>query len=262
MKANRLRHRGRAPARPRGLPRRRPGRARAGSRSCSATRRSGAARRRAGVVALGAGRVLAPARRAGIDAATARGPPPVTHVAYADAEAYAAWAGKELPSEAEWERAARGGLDGTVYAWGDEHSPQADASWPTLAGPLPVGEPAVRTAASGTSPVASVPAQRLRALRHGRQRVGVDGRLLHRGHDADAPRRAACRTTPGCAPRRQRLPARRGPPRKVIKGGSHLCAPNYCLRYRPAARQGESVDTSTTHIGFRCVVRAPGPDAA
>ena len=51
-------------------------------------------------------------------------------------------------------------------------------------------------------------------------------------------------------------------PRKVIKGGSHLCAPNYCLRFRPAARQGEAIDTSTTHIGFRCVLRAPGPDGA
>ena len=101
-----------------------------------------------------------------------------------------------------------------------------------------------------------LPAERLRALRHGRQRLGVDRRLLHAA--ATTATEAAC-----CAPHNPRVdaatalrsPRRARIPRRVIKGGSHLCAPNYCLRYRPAARQGEAVDTSTGHIGFRCIVR-------
>ena len=88
-----------------------------------------------------------------------------------------------------------------------------------------------------------LPAERLRALRHGRQRLGVDHRLL-RGMRETSP--------PCCAPQSA---VGESVPRRVIKGGSHLCAPNYCLRYRPAARQSETVDTSTSHIGFRCVVR-------
>jgi formylglycine-generating enzyme required for sulfatase activity len=109
-----------------------------------------------------------------------RGRHPVTQVAYEDAAAYAAWAGKALPTEAEWEYAARGGLDGKVFAWGDELAP--------------------------------------------------DGQMLVNSWQGEFPW-------------------------QIIKGGSHLCAPNYCLRFRPAAWQGEAVDTSTGHIGFRCVVR-------
>ena len=112
---------------------------------------------------------------------------------------------------------------------------------------------------AGTSPVKSFPPNGYGLYRHGGQRVGVDERLFLAG-----PRRRAT-TRPCCAPRNPRVsspdrsfaPGQPGGqlPRKVIKGGSHLCAPNYCLRYRPAARQGETVDTSTSHIGFRCILR-------
>ncbi len=129
---------------------------------------------------------------------------PVTHVAFEDAETYAAWAGKELPTQAEWEFAARGGLEqATFWEW------------------------------------------------------TADFFGSHRAAEVDH----AC-----CAPERPRattadesiVPGQPGTdiPRRVIKGGSHLYAPNYCLCYRPAARPSETVDTSTAHIGFRCVVRA------
>ena len=89
-----------------------------------------------------------------------------------------------------------------------------------------------------------LPAQRLRPLRHGRQRVGVDVDYFSRD-----PRARECRAAGRAGAGTSTIP------RRVIKGGSHLCAPNYCLRYRPAARQAEAVDTSTWHIGFRCIVR-------
>jgi formylglycine-generating enzyme len=107
---------------------------------------------------------------------------PVVHVAYADAAAYAAWAGKQLPSEAQWECAARGGLDGAAFTWGDELMPRADHGQ-HLARPLPVGEPATGRP-RGHDAGGNLPAERLRPLRHGRQRLGVDARLLHR----EAPR--------------------------------------------------------------------------
>ena len=103
----------------------------------------------------------------------------MTHVAYEDAEAYAAWAGKALPTEAEWERAARGGLEGAVFAWGDEIAPDGRLMANTWQGEFP-WQNLMLDGYAGTSPVGCVPAQRLRAARHGRQRLGVDVRLLQR----------------------------------------------------------------------------------
>jgi formylglycine-generating enzyme len=165
---------------------------------------------------------------------------PVTHVAAADAEAYAAWAGKALPTEAEWERAARGGLEGATYAWGDDFTPGGKMMANTWQGRFPY-ENTLRDGYAGTSPVGAFPP-------NGFGLYDVCGNVWEWTADRwHVGAGHAC-----CAP--ERLPGERFE-RRVIKGGSHLCAPSYCLRYRPAARQSETVDTSTSHLGFRCVIR-------
>jgi len=186
---------------------------------------------------------------------------PVTHVAYEDAAAYAAWAGKDLPTEAEWEYAARGGLDGAVYAWGDEFAPGGAMMANTWQGPFP-WQNLMTDGYEGTSPVGSFPA-------NGYGLFDMTGNVWEWTRDYFTQRHGSATGGACCAPHNPRVdsPAASGTfagpgahlPRKVIKGGSHLCAPSYCLRYRPAARQSESVDTSTGHLGFRCVVRGDGP---
>jgi formylglycine-generating enzyme len=194
---------------------------------------------------------------------------PVTHVAYADALAYAQWAGKGLPTEAEWEYAARGGLDGAVYAWGDDFAPDGEQLANTWQGEFPWQNLAL-DGYEGTSPVGAFPP-------NGYGLHDMAGNVWEWTSDFFRPRHPADAARACCAPRNPRVsPAGGSPaggsqpegstaegstimaagiPRRVIKGGSHLCAPNYCLRYRPAARQGEAIDTSTGHIGFRCVLR-------
>jgi formylglycine-generating enzyme len=169
---------------------------------------------------------------------------PVVQVAFEDAEAYAAWAGKGLPTEAEWEYASRGGHEGAAFAWGDEHFPGGKPAANTWQGRFP-WENLELDGYEGTSPVGSFPP-------NGYGLFDMAGNVWEWTTDFYAP--AGSAEAPACcAP--PIAPGERFP-RRVIKGGSHLCAPNYCLRYRPAARQGEAVDTSTGHIGFRCVVRA------
>jgi formylglycine-generating enzyme len=173
-----------------------------------------------------------------------RGRHPVTHVTYEDAAAYADWAGKALPTEAEWERAARGGLEGARFAWGDEEAP--DGRWlaNTWQGEFP-WQNLVLDGHIGTSPVGSYPP-------NGYGICDITGNVWEWTCDEFAIAGAAA---PCCAPAAARAAPAATTETRVIKGGSHLCAPNYCLRYRPAARQSEDVDTSTSHIGFRCVVR-------
>jgi formylglycine-generating enzyme required for sulfatase activity len=182
---------------------------------------------------------------------------PVTQVAFEDAEAYARWAGKELPTEAEWEYAARGALEGAVFAWGDEFMPKGKVMANTWHGEFPWQRlPAHRY--ERTSPVASFPP-------NGYGLFDMAGNVWEWTEDFFRPRHEGSAEHPCCAPRNPRVTSSETGdgvevdeeiPRRVTKGGSHLCAPNYCLRYRPAARQGSPVDTSTGHIGFRCVVRA------
>ncbi len=183
---------------------------------------------------------------------------PVVHIAYEDAEAYAAWAGKSLPTEAEWEFAARGGLDGAVYAWGDELAPEGRMMANTWQGAFP-WQNLAEDGYEGTSPVGAFPA-------NGYGLFDIAGNVWEWTRDLFQPRHPGGQARACCAPPSPRPAPQDGGdaigdtagviPRRVVKGGSHLCAPNYCLRYRPAARQGESVDTSTSHIGFRCVVRS------
>jgi formylglycine-generating enzyme required for sulfatase activity len=181
----------------------------------------------------------------------------VTHVAYEDAEAYAAWAGKELPTEAEWEYAARGGLDGAIYAWGNEFAPDGVMMANTWQGEFP-WQNLLTDGYEGTSPAGAFPA-------NGYGLYDMTGNVWEWTCDYFAPRHRSEPASACCAPPGPRAGgAQAAPPaaqggarfqRKVIKGGSHLCAPSYCLRYRPAARQGETVDSATSHIGFRCVLR-------
>ena len=185
---------------------------------------------------------------------------PVTHVAAEDADAYAAWAGKELPTEAEWEFAARGGLDGAVFTWGDDPSPRGRTMANTWQGQFPWQD--LKTGRwHRTSPVKSFPA-------NGFGLYDMAGNAWEWTSDYFATRPAGPAQHACCTPRNPRVTSAEASlvagepgahiPRRVIKGGSHLCAPNYCLRYRPAARQGEAVDTSTSHLGFRCIRRPAG----
>jgi formylglycine-generating enzyme len=179
---------------------------------------------------------------------------PVVQVTYEDAEAYARWAGKELPTEAEWECAARGGLEGAVFTWGDEHFPDGKPMANTWQGEFP-WQNVKLDGHEGTSPVGSFPP-------NGYGLHDMAGNVWEWTTDFFTMRHPDEAESPCCIPRNPRVTSKAGSlaagesiPRRVIKGGSHMCAPNYCLRYRPAARQGEALDTSTGHIGFRCVVR-------
>jgi sulfatase modifying factor 1 len=185
---------------------------------------------------------------------------PITHVAYADAEAYAEWAGKSLPTEAEWEYAARGGLDGAIFAWGSEQRPGGELMANYWQGEFPWRNGGAK-GWRGTSPVGLFPA-------NGFGLHDVTGNVWEWTSDYYSTHGPALAATPSACckpPVDPRIETPEGSfdlgrpgasfPRRVIKGGSHLCASSYCLRYRPAARQPEAIDTSTSHIGFRCIVR-------
>jgi formylglycine-generating enzyme required for sulfatase activity len=185
---------------------------------------------------------------------------PVTHVAWADVEAYAQWAGADLPTEAEWEYAARGGLDGAEYAWGDVMTPAGRTMANTWQGAFPyeTKKPGGRFR---TSPVGAYPA-------NGYGLYDMIGNVWEWTRDwwstpsPDAMASHCCSTAKPTGGVLEEsfdpcLPEIRIP-RKVLKGGSHLCAPSYCRRYRPAARHAHPIDTSTSHVGFRVVVRPEG----
>jgi len=185
---------------------------------------------------------------------------PVVHVTHSDAAAYAAWDGKSLPTEAEWEYAAWGGADDCEFAWGDELEPGGEHRANVWQGQFPwqnlCGDGFART-----SPVATYPA-------NGFGLFDMIGNVWEWTEDWFSARHSHGASKPCCVP----VNPRGGPksnshdqcggppiPRKVVKGGSHLCAPNYCRRYRPAARHPQPIDSSTSHIGFRCVKRSTRP---
>ena len=180
---------------------------------------------------------------------------PVVHVAYEDAEAYAKWAGKELPTEAEWEFAARGGLEGAEFCWGDELMPGGKPHANTWQGEFP-WQNELADGFEWTAPVGSFPP-------NGYGLYDMAGNVWEWTTDwyqehgkIDSP---CCTITNPRGGERDASVDPRTPgvkiPRKVMKGGSYLCAPNYCRRYRPAARMAQGIDTSTCHLGFRCIVR-------
>ncbi|HET6525150.1 formylglycine-generating enzyme family protein [Sphingopyxis sp.] len=187
---------------------------------------------------------------------------PVVQVAYQDALAFARWSGKDLPTEAEWELAARGGLDGREFAWGDELAPNGAVLANYWHGMFPY-ENLSPDGWERTSPVRTYPAND-----HGL--FDMIGNVWEWTLDwwslPSIPKKkfkGACCVPAN--PRGGREVGSRDPctpevriGRKVLKGGSHLCAPNYCQRYRPAARHPQPVDDATSHIGFRCVVRQTG----
>jgi len=186
---------------------------------------------------------------------------PVVQVAYEDAEAYAQWAGASLPTEAEWEYAARGGIEGAAFTWGDDDVQHVEPLANTWQGSFP-WQNSLLDGWLRTSPVGSFPANGFGLSDMAGNVWEWTADWFRRRHPEDQPSACCTPENPRGARREESFdPAQPGIriPRKVVKGGSHLCAPSYCLRYRPAARQGEAVDTSTAHLGFRCVSRAPAP---
>jgi formylglycine-generating enzyme required for sulfatase activity len=175
---------------------------------------------------------------------------PVLHVALVDVEAYAAWAGASIPTEAEWEFAAQGGLSDKEFAWGDELEPGGIHMANVWQGAFPYNDRG-DDGWKGTSPVGTYPPNGygLNDMIGNVWEWTADWWTTPDDRTSAKKCCSASRNGSACADDPLHIP------RRVLKGGSHLCAPNYCRRYRPAARHAHPIDTSTSHIGFRCVIR-------
>lgn len=183
---------------------------------------------------------------------------PVVHVCHHDAAAYAEWAGKSLPTEAEWEFAGWGGNAGREFAWGDELTPGGRHMANVFQGRFPYFN-SLEDGFERTSPVGSFPANAFGLS-------DMIGNVWEWTQDWYAPRHEGQPQGKSCCvpsnPRGAAIDGSYDPempdiriPRKVLKGGSHLCTPDYCRRYRPAARHAQMLDSSMSHLGFRCIRR-------
>ncbi len=183
---------------------------------------------------------------------------PVVHVAHEDAQAFARWRQAALPSEAQWEYAARGGLEGAAFTWGDEPRPRGQVLAAIWDGPDFPWRSVNPDGWFRTRPVGSFPP-------NGFGLHDMAGNVWEWTDDWWASRHPA--PSGCCMPRNPRAEDERGSldpaqpqfqvPRRVVKGGSHLCADTYCMRYRPAARRPQAADTGMSHIGFRLIRPAP-----